>query len=95
MAIFNYDKSLRDQERAQAFSTFYVQGISQSDLCLGIKNGISLPDGVNIAPGYASPDFNIIAGLVQNQEQIRKDIFVLAEQSGVVGVKNTESGIAK
>jgi hypothetical protein len=93
--IYNQSAEIRDQERAQAFSVFYAQGLPDGDTVLGTSNFINLDYQVTIAPGYASPDFNIIAGLVDNQEQIRKDLFLIAEQAGVIGVENSESGISK
>jgi hypothetical protein len=92
--IYNQSAEIRDQERAQAFSIFYVQGVPPGDLSIGNNTYINLPTDVTIAPGYASPDFNIIAGLVKNQDQIRQDLFSIAEQNGVVGVQSSKSGIA-
>lgn len=93
--IYNQAAEIRDQERAQAFSIFYVQGIPEGDNAFGPKNYINLDYNVNIAPGYASPDFNIIKGLVENEEQNRADLFLICEQAGVVGVESSESGVAK
>ena len=93
--IYNQSAEIRDQERSQAFSIFYMQGAPAGDLAIGPTNFINIPDGATISPGYASPNFAIIQGLVQNQEQIRKDLFTIAEQAGVVGVQSSESGIAK
>ena len=95
LVIYNQSAEIRDQERAQAFSIFYVQGLPDGDMVVGPKNVLNLAMDVTIAPGYASPDFGIIKGLVENQEQIRKDLFLIAEQAGVVGVQNAESGISK
>jgi len=93
--IYNQSAEIRDQERAQAFSIFYCQGMPTGDVSIGPTNYINIPLEASITPGYASPDFSIIAGLVANQEQIRKDLYSIAEQNGVVGVQNSESGIAK
>jgi hypothetical protein len=93
--IYNQASEIRDQERAQAFSIFYVQGLAAGDLSVGPTNFINIPAESTIAPGYASPNFAIIAGLVANEEQVRKDLFTIAEQAGVVGVQDASSGIAK
>jgi hypothetical protein len=92
--IFNQCAEVRDQERAQAFSIFFCQGVPPSDLVISNNTYINLPDSATISPGYASPDWNIIAGLVANQEQNRKDLFTIAEQNGVVGVQSASSGVA-
>lgn len=95
LSIYNQSAEIRDQERAQAFSIFYGQGLPEGDSVFGPKNFINLATDVTMPPGYASPDFGIIAGLVANQEQLRKDLFMTLEQAGVVGVQSSESGIAK
>jgi hypothetical protein len=95
LTIYNQGAEIRDQERAQAFSILFAQGLSKGDLTIGPRNLIIIGDKATIPPGYASPDFNIIAGLVHNQEQNRKDLFLIAEQQGVVGIESSESGIAK
>ena len=92
--IFNQSAEIRDQERAQAFSIFYCQGVPSQDLVISNNTYINIPSEATISPGYASPDFGIIAGLVANQEQMRKDLFAIAEQSGVVGVQSQTSGVA-
>ena len=93
--IYNQASEIRDLERSQSFSVFYVQGIAPGDLSIGANNYINIPLEASITPGYAAPDPAIMAGLVSNQDQIRKDLFLIAEQAGVVGVQNSESGIAK
>lgn len=95
LAIYNQSAEIRDQERAQAFSIFYAQGLPEGDSVFGPKNFINLSTEVTMPPGYASPDFGIIAGLVANQEQLRKDLFMTLEQVGVVGVEGEQSGISK
>lgn len=95
LAIYNQSAEIRDQERAQAFSIFYAQGLPDGDSVFGPKNFINLGTDVTMPPGYASPDFGIIAGLVANQEQLRKDLLATLEQIGVVGVEGEQSGISK
>lgn len=93
--IYQMSAELRDLERAQAFSVLFAQGIPPESMATGPKNYLNIPIEASISPGYASPPFEIMAGLVQNQEQIRKDLYTIAEQAGVVGVQSSESGIAK
>lgn len=95
LQIYNQSAEIRDQERAQAFSIFYAQGLPEGDNVFGPKNFINLGADVTMPPGYASPDFGIIAGLVANQEQLRKDLLATLEQVGVVGVEGEQSGISK
>jgi hypothetical protein len=93
--IFQMSAELRDLERAQAFSILFAQGIPAEAMATGPKNYVNIPIEASISPGYASPDFGIMTGLVANQEQIRKDLYTIAEQAGVVGVQSSESGISK
>lgn len=93
--IFNQATEIRELERSQSFAIFYAQGLPPGDHTFGTGNFINLPPDVNITPGYTSPDPATLTNLVANQEQIRKDLYLIAEQAGVVGIQNSESGIAK
>jgi hypothetical protein len=92
--IFNKDSEIRDQERAQGFSIFYLQSDSPGNITLGNKNVLYLPIGSTIQPGFASPDWQILKGLQESGEKLREDLFRMAEQSGVTGVQSGSSGIA-
>lgn len=93
--IYNMTVEKRHQERCQAFSIFYAQGVPPSDLVAGLNNYINLPLEVSIAPGYASPPSDILDYLMKSEEQIRKELFLMVEQAGVIGIQSSESGIAK
>jgi hypothetical protein len=92
--LYNKDSEIRDQERAQAFSNFYIQGDPNGNITLGPHNVIFIPMDATIPPGFASPDTAILTNLVLNAEKLRESLFLQAEQAGVVGVKPAESGIA-
>ncbi len=92
--IFNMSVEKRHQERCQAFSVFYTQGLPQ-DLVIGNGNHIDLPLDATIAPGYATPPSDILDYLMKSEEQIRKELFLMVEQAGVIGIQSSESGIAK
>jgi hypothetical protein len=93
--IYNMSTELRDLERSCAFPQLYAQGMPDGALERGTSNCLNVPMGATITPGYATPGFEIFSGLVANQDQIRKDIYTIAEQLGVIAVLNSESGIAK
>lgn len=93
-AIYNKDSEVRDQERAQGFSVFYVQADDSGNITLGDKNVLFIPIEATIEPGFASPDPQILKGLVENGEKLREDLFRIAEQNGVTGVRQAKSGIA-
>jgi len=92
--LFNKDSCIIDQERAQAFSNFYVQGDASGDMVLGAHNVIFVPMEATMPPGFASPDANILAGLVANSESLKESIFQIAQQNGVYGIKEASSGLA-
>jgi hypothetical protein len=92
-AIFNKDSEIREIERSQGFSIFYVQTDSGGNLTVGTNNVILLPKDTNIAPGFASPDSSIQTNLVNYQKELRDDLFRIAEQHGVTGVQ-AKSGVA-
>lgn len=94
LMIYNMTAEIRDQERAQAFSQLYVQGIPARELASGPKTVLILPPEANIAPGFASPDSAILAGLIEHEDKIRSQIYGIAEQNGVVGVQTSRSGVA-
>jgi len=93
-AIFNKDAEIRDQERSQGFSVFYVQSDNVGNLTLGDKNVLFVPTGSTLAPGFASPDPTILRGLIENGDKMREDLFRMAEQQGVTGVQSGSSGVA-
>jgi len=92
--IFNKDSEIRDQERAQGFSVFYLQSDQTGNITLGNKNVLYLPIGSTIPPGFASPDAAILKGLSDSGEKLREDLFRIAQQNGVSGVQQGTSGIA-
>jgi hypothetical protein len=94
-AIFNKDSEIRDQERAQAFGILYAQGIDSKAMNVGLHNFINLGNSpeVTIAPDYASPDPAILTGLVNNNKELREDLFRIAGQKGVVGSER-KSGVS-
>jgi len=95
--IFNKDSEIRDQERAQAFSIFYMQTDTEnSNVTVGPRNAIIIPagDDITITPGYVSPDSNILKTLMENNEKLVNSLYAIAQQNGIHAVKET-SGIAE
>ena len=96
-AIFNKDSEIRDQERAQGFALLYIPSdmTQTGNTVAGTSNVLWLPMDSPFPPDYASPDPNILKGLMDNGEMLREDLFRIAGQNGVVGVEKQQSGIAK
>jgi hypothetical protein len=97
-SIFNKDSEIRDQERSQAFSVFYMQTDSNTNnITLGSHNAILIPAGadITITPGYASPDSNILTVLNTNTQNLIDSIYRIAGDNGITGIKSATSGIAE
>lgn len=97
-SIFNKDSEIRDQERAQAFSIFYMQtDVPQNGIVLGPHNALILPasDQINITPGFVGPDSAILKTLVENNKELVDALFKAAQQQGVVAVRQQTSGVAE
>jgi hypothetical protein len=97
LAVYNKDSEIRDLERTQAFSIFFMQTDTQNNsITLGASNALIIPAGndITMAPGYISPDPNIMKTLVENSEKLIASIIEASEYNGVTGVKTAKSGIA-
>lgn len=94
LAIYNKDSEIRELERNQGFSIFYMQtdGSGQG-VTVGTNNVLILPINTTIPPGFASPDASIQTNLMNYQKDLKEDLFRIAEQHGVTGVE-AKSGIA-
>ena len=92
--LYNKDSCILDQERAQAFSNFYIQGDNNGNVTLGPHNVIFVPMDATMSPGFASPDSSILAGLVANADKLKDSIFQIAQQNGVYGIQEAKSGLA-
>lgn len=98
LALFNKDSELRDQERAQAFSIFYIQTSQKAaNLGIGPHGAIILPvdNNISITPGFASPDSGLLDILQKGIEGFITTILESSQKYGVVGVKQATSGIAE
>lgn len=94
LSIYNKDSEIRDQERAQSFSNFYIQTDDTGNITLGPNNVIFIPMASTIPPDFAGPDPQILAGLVENNEKLTEALYQIAEQNGVKGVQSAKSGVA-
>lgn len=92
-SIYNRESDIRNLERVQAFSILCLQGVGD-DIVIGPSNFISVPLDAKIAPMFVSPDSAHLVNLVANCAAARQDMYMIAEQNGVTGVK-LESGVSK
>lgn len=93
--IFNVDTEVRWLERCQNFSLLYLQGMQPSDFETGPTNVLFIPEGVSMSPGYLSPDVGVQAQMREHAAELREDLYRIAQQNGVVGVKQALSGVSR
>lgn len=96
-SIYNQDSERRELERNQGFSILCVQedGTDPAGKVLGSNNYLSVPIDASNMPVFAAPPAELLEGLLLQREKKRDDLFSLAEQNGVIGVKKeAKSGIA-
>jgi hypothetical protein len=97
-SLFNKDSELRDTERSQAFSIFYMQvDTASQSIALGPHSAVILPMDPNltITPGYASPNPEILKILIASSDKYVESMYQLASNNGIVGFKSASSGIAE
>jgi len=96
LTLYNKESEIRNLERSQGFSLLYWQTDDpQSTATVGDKNVLYVPMLATISPGYASPNPEILNGLVANAKSAVEDIYRMAAQQGVTGVVPQASGLAK
>jgi hypothetical protein len=64
-------------------------------LTISEHNVLWVPLSASFAPGFISPNPAILTGLVSDMKDMVDQLYKLAEQNGVIGVKEAKSGIAK
>jgi hypothetical protein len=94
-SLYNLVSQNEDIARSSRFPTLYAQDVDADSLVIGTKAFINLATGTTIAPGYVSPDTNIMTDGRAEATALVQTIYQLAEQSGVTGVVNQQSGVAK
>ena len=93
--LFNVDSELRYTQRKQALSILKITGIegNTDDIKVSTDNALCLPPGGDA--DYIEPDPNIPKEVREYINSLKENLFAIAEQIGVTGVKNADSGIAK
>jgi len=94
LSVYNKDSEIRELERLQSFSIFYLQSDSPGNVTAGSSNVFFIPSDTQIPPGFASPDPNILKGLLESCNSLTESIYQIAEQNGVKGVQSAKSGVA-
>lgn len=94
--LYNVDSENRDIARSCRFPILALQGIKTTSVDLGYKNVINIPDGPTpMAPTYLSPPTDTMTDGRAEATEIVKSLYQLAQQSGVTGVTDPQSGVAK
>lgn len=95
--IYNQDSERRELQRNQAFAILYIpeEDNDVAGKAIGTNNYLAISMDAPFAPGFISPDTNILKVLQEQREDNKKDLFTLADQLGVIGItKEAKSGIA-
>lgn len=93
-ALYQKESEIRNMELNQSFSLLYLQD-GGKDIVVGTNNYIRVSETATMAPGFASPDAAHMVNLVNNAQALREDIYRIASQNGVIGVKAEASGVSK
>jgi hypothetical protein len=94
--LYNVDSENRDIARSCRFPILALQGVKTTSVDLGYKNVINIPDGPTpMAPTYLSPPTDTMTDGRAEAADIVKSLYQLAQQSGVTGVTDQQSGVAK
>jgi hypothetical protein len=93
--LFNKWSEVRWMELTQCFCIPYAQGLNAKSLAAGTTTLWMLGENAKIPPGFASPDSNIFKNLVESARGDYDDFRAIAQQNGIIGVKDAKSGIAK
>lgn len=93
-AIFNKDSEMRELERRCEFPVLTMPGSAPADVSVGAGNLLMYPDTSTHSPAWISPDAATLLALNTTRGELREDLYRLAEQNGVVGVRKAASGVA-
>ena len=95
--LYLADSELDQHVSDQMFSILYAQGIDATSQTIGtnVLMAIPLEDNVRITPGFISADASLFKEEREYIASIIDSLYQLASQSGVTGVTDSASGIAK
>lgn len=94
--LYNVDSENRDIARSCRFPILAIQGVKTNSLDLGYHAVLNIPDGPTpMAPAYLSPPTDTMTDGRAEAAEIVTSLYQLAQQSGVTGVQNQQSGTAK
>lgn len=99
LELFNVASEAREVERGTAFPVLYVQVQTQGTLAsarLGSNNGLEIEPGVNIPPGFVSPDASISEHYAARRTELRDEIYQSANLDPPQALQSggAESGVA-
>jgi hypothetical protein len=94
-SIYNKDSEIRDLERANGFSVLCIQSAKAGNFSVGPNNVLIISPDVTNMPQYISPNPSVLSTLLENNKDLREELYRVAEQTGVIGVQSAKSGIAK
>ena len=93
---FQIDSEVRTLSQSQTFSILCVQaGGSSNGLIAGPNNYLDIPMDAKLPPSFIGPDPAHFNNMRDYADKMVDEIFDLAHQNGVIGIRAEASGIAK
>lgn len=94
-SLFQKESQVVMGELYQTFSLLYVSNWGKNGLQAGATNFIDCGPDAKFPPGYAAPPQEGLKTVISNCERLKEEIKNEAKQSGVIGIKEAKSGLAK
>jgi hypothetical protein len=94
-SLFQKESQVVMGELYQTFSLLYVSNFGKTGLQAGATNFIDCGPDAKFPPGYAAPPQEGLQTVISNCERLKEEIKNEAKQSGVIGIKEAKSGLAK
>jgi hypothetical protein len=94
-ALFQKESQVVVGEQYQTFSLLAVSNWGRTGMNAGATNFIDCGADAKWAPVYVAPPQEGLRTVVSNCERLKEEIKNEAKQSGVIGIKEAKSGLAK
>jgi hypothetical protein len=94
-SLFQKESQVVMGELYQTFSLLYVSNWGKNGLQAGATNFIDCGPDAKFPPGYAAPPQEGLKTVIGNCERLKEEIRNEAQQNGITGLKESQSGLAK
>lgn len=94
-SLFQKESQVVMGELYQTFSLLYVSNWGRTALQAGPTNFMDCGPDAKFPPGYAAPPQEGLKTVIGNCERLKEEIRNEAQQNGITGLKESQSGLAK